>query len=62
MCIRDSYADDCVEYLVQRSVANGIDIIRIFDALNDIKNLKTASLKLRNFKETRIRSANSLDL
>ncbi len=36
------YADDCVEYLVERSVANGIDIIRIFDALNDIKNLKTA--------------------
>jgi len=33
------YADDAVEYLVQRSVANGIDIIRIFDALNDIKNL-----------------------
>ncbi len=36
------YADDCVEYLVQRSIANGIDIIRIFDALNDIKTLKTA--------------------
>ena len=36
------YADDCVEYLVQRSIYNGIDIIRIFDALNDIKNLKTA--------------------
>ena len=36
------YADDCVEYLVQRSIANGIDIIRIFDALNDIKNLQTA--------------------
>ena len=36
------YADDCVEYLVQRSIANSIDIIRIFDALNDIKNLKTA--------------------
>ncbi|MBQ1617061.1 MAG: pyruvate carboxylase subunit B, partial [Ruminococcus sp.] len=36
------YADDCVEYLVQRSIANGIDIIRIFDALNDIKNLRTA--------------------
>ena len=34
------YADDCVEYLVQRSIANGIDIIRIFDALNDIKNRK----------------------
>ena len=36
------YADDVLEYFVQRSVANGIDIIRIFDALNDIKNLKTA--------------------
>ncbi|WP_195983582.1 oxaloacetate decarboxylase subunit alpha [Clostridium sp. D33t1_170424_F3] len=36
------YADDVVEYLVQRSIANGIDIIRIFDALNDIKNLSVA--------------------
>lgn len=36
------YADDVLEYFVQRSVANGIDIIRIFDALNDIKNLKVA--------------------
>lgn len=36
------YSDDVVEYFVQRSIANGIDIIRIFDALNDIKNLKTA--------------------
>ena len=36
------YADDVVEYLVQNSIANGIDIIRIFDALNDIKNLQTA--------------------
>ena len=36
------YADDVVEYLVQKCVANGIDIIRIFDALNDIRNLETA--------------------
>ena len=36
------YADDVVEYFVQKSVANGIDIIRIFDALNDLRNLKTA--------------------
>ena len=36
------YADDVLEYFVQRSVANGIDIIRIFDALNDIKNLQCA--------------------
>ncbi len=36
------YADDVVEYFVQKSIANGIDIIRIFDALNDTRNLKTA--------------------
>jgi oxaloacetate decarboxylase alpha subunit len=36
------YADDIVEYFVQKSVANGIDIIRIFDALNDIRNLETS--------------------
>lgn len=36
------YADDIVEYFVQKSIANGIDIIRIFDALNDVRNLKCA--------------------
>lgn len=36
------YADDVVEYFVQKSIANGIDILRIFDALNDVRNLKTA--------------------
>jgi len=36
------YADDVVEYFVQKSIANGIDILRIFDALNDARNLKTA--------------------
>ena len=36
------YADDVVEYFVQKSIANGVDIIRIFDALNDARNLKTA--------------------
>ncbi len=36
------YADDVVEYFVQKSIANGIDIIRIFDALNAPRNLKAA--------------------
>lgn len=36
------YADDVVSYFVEKSVANGIDILRIFDALNDIRNLDTA--------------------
>lgn len=37
-----NYADDVVEYFVQKSLANGIDIIRIFDALNDVRNLQCA--------------------
>ncbi len=36
------YADDIVEKFVQKSLENGIDIIRVFDALNDIRNLKSA--------------------
>lgn len=36
------YPDDVVEYFVQRSVANGIDILRIFDCLNDLRNLETS--------------------
>ena len=35
------YADDTVEYFVKKSIENGIDIIRVFDCLNDIRNLKT---------------------
>ena len=36
------YADDVVEYFVQKSIANGIDVIRIFDCFNDLRNLETA--------------------
>ena len=36
------YPDDVVEYFVQKSIANGIDVIRIFDCLNDVRNLQTA--------------------
>lgn len=36
------YSDDVVEYFVKKSVDNGIDIIRIFDAFNDLRNLETA--------------------
>ncbi|WP_047999889.1 oxaloacetate decarboxylase subunit alpha [Lactiplantibacillus herbarum] len=37
-----NYADDVVETFVQKSLENGIDIIRMFDALNDTRNLRTA--------------------
>lgn len=36
------YPDDIVEKFVQKSIENGIDIIRVFDALNDVRNLKSA--------------------
>ena len=36
------YPDDVVRRFVQLSVKNGIDVIRIFDALNDIRNIKVA--------------------
>jgi len=36
------YADDVVERFVERAVANGMDVFRIFDALNDVRNLQTA--------------------
>lgn len=50
------YADDVVEYFVQRSIANGIDIIRIFDALNDVRNLETAirAAKRENSAEVQV--------
>lgn len=37
-----NYPDDVVEAFVKKSVENGIDVIRVFDALNDVRNLKTA--------------------
>jgi oxaloacetate decarboxylase (Na+ extruding) subunit alpha len=36
------YSDDIVEYFIQKSIANGMNIIRIFDALNDPRNVETS--------------------
>lgn len=36
------YSDDVVTEFIKRAIANGIDIIRIFDALNDTRNMETA--------------------
>lgn len=43
------YADDVVEAFVAKSAANGIDVFRVFDALNDLRNLETA---IRAVKKT----------
>ena len=37
-----NYADDVVEEFVKKAIENGIDVIRVFDALNDVRNLKTS--------------------
>ncbi len=37
-----NYADDVVDEFVRLSIKNGIDIIRVFDALNDLRNIETA--------------------
>ena len=36
------YADDVIEAFVERAAVNGIDVFRIFDAMNDMRNLETA--------------------
>ncbi|MBO5754561.1 MAG: pyruvate carboxylase subunit B, partial [Clostridia bacterium] len=46
------YPDDIVEYFIQKSVANGIDIIRVYDALNDPRNLETAIRAAKKEKAT----------
>jgi oxaloacetate decarboxylase (Na+ extruding) subunit alpha len=55
------YADDVVEYFVQKSIANGIDIIRIFDALNDLRNLECA-VKAANKEKGHVQVAISYTL
>lgn len=37
-----NYPDDAVEYFVEKSADNGIDVFRVFDAMNDIRNMKTS--------------------
>src|SRR3954452_20246179 len=37
-----NYPDDVVQAFVARAAANGIDVFRIFDAMNDVRNMKTA--------------------
>ena len=43
------YADDVVEAFVQKAIENGIDIIRCFDALNDLRNMRTAVKATKKF-------------
>ena len=43
------YSDDVVDKFCQKSIENGIDIIRVFDALNDIRNLKQAVISTKKY-------------
>lgn len=44
------YPDDVVERFIQKAIENGIDIIRVFDALNDLRNLKTSVKAIKKNK------------
>ena len=46
------YADDVVDFFVKKSIENGIDIIRIFDALNDPRNLQQAIKSTKKYGGT----------
>lgn len=43
------YADDVVEKFVERAATNGIDVFRVFDAMNDMRNLETALRAVKQF-------------
>lgn len=42
------YADDVVTRFVERAAANGVDVFRVFDAMNDMRNLETALKAVKN--------------
>ncbi len=43
------YSDDVVEAFIEKSIENGIDIIRVFDALNDLRNLETSVMAIKKY-------------
>jgi len=43
------YADDVVEKFVELSIKNGVSIIRVFDALNDVRNMETAMKAIKKY-------------
>jgi oxaloacetate decarboxylase alpha subunit len=43
------YPDDVVEAFVQKAIENGIDIVRVFDALNDLRNLETSMKAIKKY-------------
>lgn len=43
------YSDDVVDMFCKKSIENGIDVIRVFDALNDVRNLRQAVLSTKKY-------------
>ena len=56
------YADDVVYAFVERSIANGIDVIRIFDCLNDLRNLQAAVDATNKIKKQEGRGSSQIAL
>lgn len=47
------YADDVVEKFIEKTIENGVQVIRVFDALNDVRNLETAIKAIKKYGEGR---------
>ena len=45
------YSDDVVDLFVKKSVENGVDVFRIFDAMNDIRNIETSIKAVKKYKK-----------
>jgi oxaloacetate decarboxylase (Na+ extruding) subunit alpha len=45
------YADDIVDRFVERAAVNGVDVFRVFDAMNDVRNLETAIKSVRKHEK-----------
>ena len=45
-----NYADDTVDRFIELSIKNGIDIIRVFDALNDVRNIEASIKAIKKYK------------
>ena len=43
------YADDVVEKFIEKSIENGVKVVRVFDALNDVRNLETAMKAIKKY-------------
>ena len=55
------YSDDVVDLFVKKSADNGVDVFRIFDAMNDLRNIQTSLDSVKKYKKQKIKNIVILD-